>query len=51
MVGKIDIKDVVEHEDGSATIVFDCDEKVRNALISEGFISMIEKAIKKEEEL
>jgi hypothetical protein len=45
MVGKIDIKDYVEHEDGSATIVFDCDNGAKEALISEGLLSLLEKAI------
>jgi hypothetical protein len=45
VVGKIDIQKVVEHEDGSATIVFECDDEAKKALINEGFISLIEKAI------
>ena len=47
MVGKIDIKDVVEHEDGSATVVFECDDEARQALISEGLLSLLEKAVDK----
>ena len=45
MVGKIDIKDVVDHPDGSATVIFECDEEARKALINEGLISLLEKAI------
>ncbi len=45
MLGKIDIQEVVEHKNGSATIVFECDDEATKALISEGFISLIEKAI------
>lgn len=50
MLGKIDIQEVVEHEDGSATIVFDCDDEATKALISEGFISLIEKAMDRHKE-
>lgn len=45
MVGKIDIQKVVEHEDGSATITFECDEDARQALISEGILSLLTKAV------
>ena len=45
MVGKIDIKDVVDHPDGSATIIFECDEEAKKALINEGLISLLEKAV------
>jgi len=50
MLGKIDIQEVMEHEDGSATIVFDCDDEATKALISEGFISLIEKAMDRHKE-
>jgi ribosome biogenesis SPOUT family RNA methylase Rps3 len=50
MVGKIDIQEVTEHEDGSATVVFDCDDEARKALINEGLISLLEKAVSKENE-
>jgi len=33
MVGKIVIEELIEHEDGSATITFECDEDARQALI------------------
>ena len=45
MVGKIDVKDVVDHPDGSATVIFECDEEARKALINEGLISLLEKAV------
>ena len=45
MVGKIDIKDVVDHPDGSATVIFECDEEAKKALINEGLISLLEKAV------
>jgi hypothetical protein len=47
MVGKIDIQNVVEHEDGSATITFECDDEAKIALMNEGFISLLEKAVSK----
>jgi hypothetical protein len=47
MTGMIDIKDVVEHEDGSATVVFECNDEARQALISEGLLSLLEKAVDK----
>ena len=50
MVGKIDIQEVTEHEDGSATVVFDCDDEARKALINEGLISLLEKAVSKQNE-
>ena len=45
MTGIIDIKDVVDHPDGSATIIFECDEEAKKALINEGLISLLEKAV------
>ena len=45
MTGIIDVKDVVDHPDGSATIIFECDEEAKKALINEGLISLLEKAI------
>lgn len=47
MTGKIVVQEVKEHEDGSATVVFECDEAAKQALISEGLLSLIEKAIDK----
>ena len=45
MIAMIKVKEYIEHEDGSATIVFDCDHKVREVLINQGLLSLIEKAI------
>lgn len=45
MIGKIDIKDYVEHKDGSATVTFECDNEAKTALINEGLISLLEKAV------
>lgn len=46
MVGKIDIKDVVDHPDGSSTVVFEFDEAAKKALINEGLASLIDKAVR-----
>jgi hypothetical protein len=50
MVGKIEVLKVVEHENGSATVVFDCDDESRKALINEGLLSLITKAVDKNNE-
>ena len=49
MVGMIDIQDYIEHEDGSATITFDCDVKTRELLTGLGLASLLEKAVNKED--
>jgi len=36
MSGIIDVQEVKEHEDGSATVVFECNEEAKQALINEG---------------
>ena len=45
----IDIQDYIEHENGSATITFDCDVKTRELLVNLGLISLLEKAINEED--
>lgn len=45
MTPKIEVRDYVEHEDGSATVSFECDYTAREALIAEGLLSLIEKAV------
>jgi len=50
MTGIIDVQEVIEHEDGSATIVFDCNDEAKKALINEGLLSLLEKAIDKHNE-
>ena len=50
MTGIIDIQDYMEHEDGSATIIFECNDEAKKALINEGLLSLIEKAIDKHNE-
>jgi hypothetical protein len=47
----IEIQEVTEHEDGSTTIVFECSDKAKELLIRQGLLSLIVKAIDKEEEL
>ena len=46
-MGKIDIQKVVEHEDGKTTVTYECDEETKIALMNEGFISLLEKAVSK----
>jgi hypothetical protein len=43
------LQDYIEHEDGSATITFDCDIKTRELLVSIGLMSLLEKAINEED--
>jgi len=47
MKSVIVVESVTEHEDGSATVVFECSDEARQALISEGIISLLEKAVSK----
>jgi hypothetical protein len=46
----IDVQEVQEHEDGSATVVFDCNEEARKLLINEGLLSLLTKAVDKHNE-
>ena len=39
------VTDMIEHEDGSATLKIDTDEKTKARLIQEGLISIIIKAL------
>lgn len=48
-MGKITVESIEEHEDGSATVVFECDDDAKNQLINEGLISLITKAVGMEE--
>ena len=50
MAGIIDVQEVKEHEDGSATVVFECDDEAKQALISEGLLSLLTKAVDKHHE-
>jgi len=43
MAGQIYVETVEEHDDGSATVVFECDDEAKKALINEGLISLLEK--------
>lgn len=48
MVGKIEVQNYIEHDDGSATVTFECDAAAKEALINEGLISLLEKAVSAE---
>ena len=48
MTIKILIESITEHEDGSATVVFDCDKKAIQVLTNQGLISLLEKAVSQE---
>jgi ribosome biogenesis SPOUT family RNA methylase Rps3 len=49
MVGHITVETVEEHEDGSATVVFECDDDAKKQLINEGLVSLLKKAVGMEE--
>jgi hypothetical protein len=49
MVAMIQVKEYIENEDGSATITFDCDVKTRELLTGLGLVSLLEKAVNKED--
>lgn len=46
--GTIDVKDCVEHEDGSATLVVDTDPDATRLLVSIGLRRLLEMAVDKE---
>jgi hypothetical protein len=39
------VKEVVEHEDGSATITFDVSDEAKQTLINQGLVALLEKAV------
>ena len=45
MAGVINVETVKEHEDGSATVVFECDEEAKKSLINEGLSTLLEKTV------
>ena len=47
--GTIEVKDYVEHEDGSATIVVDTDKDATRLLVEVGLRRLLEMAMKNEE--
>ena len=47
--GTIQVKDYVEHEDGSATLVVDTDTEATRLLVEVGLRRLLEMAIKNEE--
>ena len=48
-MGQITVERIEEHEDGSATVVFECDDDAKKQLINEGLISLLKKAVSMEE--
>ena len=44
------VQTVTEHEDGSATVVFECDDEAKQALINEGLLSLLTKVLDKDNE-
>ena len=44
-MGKITVESIEEHEDGSATVVFECDDDAKKQLINEGLISLLTKDV------
>jgi hypothetical protein len=50
MMAKIEVQTVTEHEDGSATVVFECDDEAKQALINEGLLSLLTKVLDKDNE-
>lgn len=52
MNDKIQILNIIEEDDGGATIEFDCDKETREFLLGQGLLRVIEQGIKnyKEEE-
>ena len=48
--GTIEVKDYVEHEDGSATLVVDTDPDATRLLVSVGLRRLLEMAVDKENE-
>tara|TARA_E500000178_G_scaffold354449_1_gene423443 strand:+ start:2387 stop:2584 length:198 start_codon:yes stop_codon:yes gene_type:complete len=47
--GTIEVKDYVEHEDGSATLVVDTDKEATRLLVEVGLRKLLEMAMKNEE--
>lgn len=47
--GTIEVKDYVEHEDGSATLVVDTDKDATRLLVEVGLRRLLEMAMKNEE--
>lgn len=41
---KVEVTDMIEHEDGSATVIFDTCERGRKSLISYGLLKILETA-------
>jgi hypothetical protein len=46
-LGKIEVIEYQEQDDGSAIVTIDCDADARRLLISEGFVALVAKALDK----
>ena len=45
MTVKIEVENIIEHEDGSATVVLNYNADAHHMLVQEGFKSLLEKAV------
>ena len=50
MMNEITITEIIEHEDGSATVKLDLDDKIYGQIFSEGFIYLLRKGLQMETE-
>lgn len=46
---KIEIENIIEHENGDATISFECDKEALEVLVSQGMMRILEKEIERSE--
>lgn len=46
-LGKIEVINYQEQDDGSAIVTIDCDADARRLLVSEGFVALVAKALDK----
>ena len=49
-MSEVEVKDYIEHEDGSATIVFDCDFETRQLLVAQGLLKILDNTIERLED-
>ena len=50
MTGKIEVENVEEHEDGSATLTIEMSEETRSQIFEFGFIQLIKKGLEGEDQ-
>ena len=48
MTVKIQVEEIIEHEDGSATVMINCDAESLQMLIERGFKSLLKEAMNEE---